>query len=101
VGEPDGARVDVATVLDAARQYDAAADIVDTAIRTHLTGLRFDGALAGRMHTANGDALRRAIDDVVDRLHQWARAATEIAAELRACADRYVDVDIRGARRLG
>jgi Excreted virulence factor EspC, type VII ESX diderm len=88
-------------VLDAARQYNAAADIVDTAIRTHLTGLRFDGAVAGRIHTAQGDALRNAIDDVVDRLHQWSRAATEIAAELRSCADRYVDVDARGARRLG
>ena len=53
------------------------------------------------MHTARGDALRLAIDDVVDRLHQWARAATEIAAELRSCADRYVDVDARGARRIG
>jgi len=100
VGEPDAARVDVAAVLDAARQYDAAADIVDAAIRTHLTGLRFDGA-AGRMHTARGDALRLAVDDVVDRLRLWSRAATEIAAELRACADRYADVDVRGARRLG
>jgi hypothetical protein len=93
--------VDVAAVLDAARQYDAAADLVDTAIRTHLTGLRFDGAVAGRMHTARGDALRLAVDDVADRLRQWSRAATEIAAELRACAHRYVDVDVRGARRLG
>ena len=88
-------------MLDAARQYDAAADIVDTAIRMHLTGLRFDGAVAGRMHTARGDALRLAVDDVVDRLRLWSRAATEIAAELRACADRYADVDVRGARRLG
>lgn len=101
MGEPDTARVDIAAVLGAARQYDMAADIVDTAIRTHLTGLRFDGASAGRIHTANGDAVRLAVDDVVDRLHQWARAATEIAAELRSCADRYVEVDDRGARRIG
>ncbi|WP_123028409.1 type VII secretion target [Mycolicibacterium stellerae] len=101
MGEPDTARVDVAAVLDAARQYDTAADIVDAAIRTHLTGLRFDGAVAGRIHTAHGDALRLAIDELVHRLHQWARAATEIAAELRSCADRYVDVDDRGARRIG
>ena len=101
MGEPDVARVDVAAVLGAARQYDAAADIVDTAIRTHLTGLRFDGAAAGRMHAAHGDALRLAIDEVVDRLREWARAATEIATELRSCADRYVEVDARGARRIG
>jgi hypothetical protein len=101
VGEPDIARVDVAAVLEAARQYDNAADIVDTAIRTHLTGLRFDGAVAGRMHALQGDALRVAVDDLADRLRQWTRAATEIAVELRSCAERYVDVDIRGAGRIG
>jgi Excreted virulence factor EspC, type VII ESX diderm len=101
MGEPDVARVDVAAVLGAARQYDAAADIVDTAIRTQLSGLRFDGAIAGRMHTARGDALRNAVDDVANQLRQWARAATEIAAELRASADRYADADARAARRMG
>ncbi|PEG36608.1 hypothetical protein CQY20_18610 [Mycolicibacterium agri] len=101
MGERDAARLDVAAVLDAARQYDAAADIVDTAIRRHLTGLRFDGAAAGRMHTAHGDAVRLAIDEVVDRLHQWARAASEIAAELRSSADRYVETDAIAGRRLG
>ena len=101
MGEPDTARVDVAVVLDAARQYDTAADIVDTAIRTQLTGLRFDGAIAGRVHTAQGDALRIALDDVVNRLHDWARAAGEIAAELRSSADRYVDAEARGARLIG
>jgi hypothetical protein len=93
--------MNVAAVRDAARQYDTAADLVDAAIRTHLSELRFDGAVAGRMHAANGDALRLAVDDVVDRLHQWARAAAEIAAQLRSCADRYVDVDARGAQRIG
>ena len=101
VGEPDTARVDVAAVLDAARQYDTASDIVDAAVRTHLTGLRFDGAVAGRVHAAQGDALRVAVDNVGHRLYEWARAATEIAAELRSCADRYVDVDAVGARRIG
>jgi hypothetical protein len=101
VGEPDTARVDVAAVFEAARQYDTASDIVDAAIRTHLTGLRFDGAVAGRMHTAQGDALRLAINDLVHGLRQWVRAATEIAAELRSCAYRYVDADDRGARRVG
>ncbi len=101
VGEPDIARVDVAAVLDVARQYDTASEIVDAAVRAHLTGLRFDGAVAGRVHAARGDALRLAIDDLVYRLQQWARACAEIAAELRSCADRYVDVDARGARRIG
>lgn len=101
MGEPDFARADVAAVLDIARQYDMASDIVDAAVRTHLTGLRFDGAVAGRMHVAHGDAVRLALDDVAHRLQQWARAAAEIAAELRACADRYVDADARGAQRIG
>lgn len=101
VGEPDAARVDIAGLLGVARHYDAAAEIVDTAIRNHLSGLRFDGAVAGRVHAARGDALRLAVDEVADRLRLWSRAATEIAAELRACADRYADVDARGARRIG
>lgn len=88
-------------MLDTARQYDTAADIVDTAIRTHLTNLRFDGASAGRVHTAQGDALRIAVDDTVNRLREWVRAATEIAAELRSSVDRYVEVDARGAGRIG
>jgi hypothetical protein len=45
--------------------------------------------------------VRRAVDDVVDQTHAWARAMREIAAALRASADRYVDVDVRGAARLG
>jgi len=101
VGEPDIARVDVAAVLDAARQYDTASDMVDAAVRTHLSGLRFDGAVAGRVHAAHGDALRLAVDDLVHRLQQWSRAAAEIAAELRTCAVRYGDVDGRGAARIG
>jgi hypothetical protein len=101
VGELDAARVDIAGVLGVARQYDAAADIVDAAIRNHLTGLRFDGAAAGRVHAARGDALRLAVDRVADQLRSWSRSATEIAAELRSCADRYADADARGAGRIG
>ena len=93
--------MDVAAVLDVARQYDTAADMVDAAVRTHLTGLRFDGAVAGRVHAAQGDALRRALDDLAHRLQHWVRASAEVAAELRSSADRYVDVDARGARRFG
>ena len=40
-------------------------------------------------------------EDVVNRLRDWVRAAAEIAAELRSSADRYVDFDARGARRIG
>ena len=101
MGQPDVARVDVAALHAVARQYEAAADIVDAAVRTHLTGLVFDGATAGRAHVARGDALRTAVDHVVDQLHQWSRAATEIAAALRASADRYAEADARAASRVG
>jgi hypothetical protein len=101
MGQPDVARVDVAALHAVARQYEAASDIVEAAVRTHLTGLSFDGATAGRMHVAHGDALRAAVDHVVGQLRQWSRAAAEIAAALRASADRYAEADARSARRVG
>lgn len=101
MGQPEVARVDVAALHAIARQYEVAADIVDGAARTHLTGLRFDGATAGRMHAARGDAVRTAVGGVVDQLRQWSRAAAEIAAALRASADRYAEADARAAGRLG
>jgi len=101
MGERDAARVDVAALLGVARQYQTAADTVDAAVRTHLTGLAFDGAAAGRMHVAQGDALRTAVDHVADQLRQWSRSASEIAVALRASADRYTDADSRAADRVG
>jgi Excreted virulence factor EspC, type VII ESX diderm len=101
MGQPEFARVDVAALHAIARQYEAVADTVDGAVRTHLTGLMFDGAVAGRMHVARGDALRTAVDHVVDQLRQWSRAAAEISATLRASADRYAEADARSARRVG
>jgi hypothetical protein len=101
MGKPDVARVDVAALLGIARQYETAADIVDGAVRSHLTGLAFDGAAAGRVHVARGDALRSAVDHVVDQLREWSRASAEIAAALRASAHRYADADAHAARRVG
>ena len=101
MGQPDVARVDVAALNAVARQYEAAADIVDGAVRTHLTGLAFGGAVAGRAHVARGEALHAAVDHVVDQLRQWSRAAAEIAAALRVAADRYAEADARAARRVG
>jgi hypothetical protein len=100
MGQRDVARVDVAAVIAVAEQYDTVAHIIDTALRTHLAELAFDGAVAGRMHAARGDALRHAVGQIVDRLRQWSRAAGEIAAELRASADRYAEADARAARRI-
>jgi hypothetical protein len=101
MGQPDVAHVDVAALHAVARQYEVAAEIVDGAVRTHLTGLVFDGAAAGRVYVARGDALRAAVDRVVDQLRQWSRAAAEIAAVLHASADRYAEADVRAAHRVG
>jgi Excreted virulence factor EspC, type VII ESX diderm len=101
MGQPEVARVDVAALHAVARQYAAAADIVEAAVRTHLTGLMFDGAAAGRAHVARGDGLRTTVDHVVGQLRQWSRAAVEIAGALRASADRYAEADVGAARRVG
>src|ERR1700716_113153 len=101
MGESDAARVDVAALLDMARGYDALADTVDAAVRVHLTRLSFDGAVAGRAYTARGDALRNSVEQLGDGMRLWARASVEIASALRASADRYVEADARGARRVG
>lgn len=100
MGESDAAGVDVAALCDVAQQYQAVADDIDDAVRTHLTGLAFDGAAAGRAYTGHGDALRTRVDDIVDGLRQWSRASEEIAATLRASAERYADADARAARRV-
>ena len=101
MGQPRVARVDVAALHACAREYETAAGIVDAAVRTHLAGLTFDGACAGRVHVARGDALRAAVDHVVDQLRHWSRAAAEIAAALHASADRYAEADGSAARRVG
>lgn len=101
MGQAEVARVDVAALHAVARQYETVADIVDGAVRTHLSGLMFDGAAAGRAHVARGDGLRTAVDHVVDQLWQWSRAAAEIAAALRTSADRYTEADVSAARRVG
>ena len=101
MGAADVTRVDVAALIGVARQYEAAAAILEGAVRSQLNGLVFDGAAAGRMHVARGTALRHAVDDVVDRLRQWSRASAEIAAALRTSADRYAQADSAAARRIG
>jgi hypothetical protein len=63
--------------------------------------LAFDGASAGRLHVARGEAVRCAVDQVVGQLGGWSRAATEIASTLRAAVDRYAEADSRSARRVG
>ncbi|KUH95600.1 type VII secretion target [Mycobacterium sp. IS-3022] len=101
MGARDASRVDVAALLSIADQYEVVVDLVDGAVRTHLSDLVFDGASAGRSYVAHGDAVRSAVEEVVDQLRRWSRAAAEIAAALRVSADRYAEADERAARRVG
>ncbi|KWX66040.1 type VII secretion target [Mycobacterium sp. NAZ190054] len=101
MGTSGAARVDTVAVRAVAREYETAAAILDATVRTRLSGLEFGGAAAGRAHVAHGDALRDKLFDVVTTLRQWSRAAEEIAAALRASADRYQGADARAAERVG
>jgi hypothetical protein len=101
MGDIESTRVDVGALLDVAGGYDAVADAVEGLARTHLARLTFDGAWAGRDHVARGDAVRRAVDGVVDQTVVWSRAMREISSALRVSAGRYVDADARNADRLG
>lgn len=94
------ARVDGAALVSIAAHYDAAAELVESAVRGQLSAISFDGAAAGRAYAAHGNALRAAVDDIAVALRGWARTASGIAAELRASAARYAQADIDAAARV-
>ena len=81
--------VDPAALRAAAQRLENAADTVLDAVGSHLRGLRFDGTVAGRAHTGSGWALRAAMDTLAGDAARWARAAADLAAVLRAGADRH------------
>lgn len=101
MGQRDAASVDIGAVLAAAGRCDDVADLVDEAVRTHLTQLSFGGDVAGRAHVARGAALRDTMNQRGDDMRTWARACVEISSCLRASADGYVTAEARGAARLG
>jgi Excreted virulence factor EspC, type VII ESX diderm len=100
MGQRD-AFVDAVAVRTVANRLDDAAQLIDGAVRTHFFRLAFDGATAGRAYVGHGDALRLALNRLTGELAQWARATVEIAAALRASADRYGAADLRAAARIG
>ncbi|WP_445168970.1 type VII secretion target [Mycolicibacterium sp. Dal123E01] len=87
-------RVDTAAMRTAAQRFDTAADVLAGG---SLSRLQFDGGVAGRVHTAYGDALRSALDRLSAQVAQWSRAAEEVACALRTTADRYGDAELRAA----
>lgn len=100
MGERDAARVDTAVLLDVAGQYDAVADGLAAAVRTHLSRSSFGGAVAGRAHVAAGEALRHAVDDLDRELLTWSRSDAEIASAVRTSTDSYRAAELRGETRL-
>ncbi|WP_328351842.1 type VII secretion target [Mycobacterium sp. NBC_00419] len=91
-------RVDTATAHAAAQRFSAAAELLETA--AHPGGLRFCGSTAGRAHTASGDRLHAALEELRVHLAQWSRAAEEVAAALRAGAQQYAEAEMRAAAAL-
>ena len=100
MGQRD-AFVDAPTVHAVANRLDETAHLIDAAVRTHFGRLAFDGAIAGRAHAGQGDAIRFALHRLSGELAQWARATAEVAAVLRASADRYAEADQYAAAGIG
>ncbi|WP_156687315.1 type VII secretion target [Mycobacterium sp. Marseille-P9652] len=93
-------QVDPSATRAVADQFTTAAELIDGAVDEHLARLTFGGAVAGRAHTARGDALRAELGRLTTALSEWARACSDIAAALRASADRYVDAELYAAARI-
>jgi hypothetical protein len=81
----------------AAQRFNESADILETAAQGQLGGLQFNGATAGRQHTARGDALRWAVNRLAAEIFQWSRSSAEIAAVLVSVASGYAAADERAS----
>jgi hypothetical protein len=92
--------VDAAAVRIVANRFDETSQLIDGAVRTQFGKLAFDDTTAGRTYIGHGDALRIALNRLAGELSQWARASAEIAATLRASADRYAEADLSAAGRV-
>ena len=93
-------RFDSPAVHTVADQLGAATELLDRAVGDHLARLAFGGSYAGRAHSPRGDALRVQLERLTAEVTQWSRAAAEVAAALRAGADRYNDAELYAAARI-
>jgi hypothetical protein len=93
-------QIDLSAARRVANQFAITAEFIDRAVSDHLSRLVFDGAGAGRMHTAHGDTLRVELERLAAQVSQWSRASTEIAAALRSSAERYTDAELYAAARI-
>ena len=101
MGEPDVAHVDVAALRSVAADYQNVAAKHDGARRPPQSGRAVDGAPARRAYVARGDAVRDGVEHVAHQVRLWSRACNEIAAVLRASANRYADADAHAGSRIG
>jgi hypothetical protein len=76
--------VDPQALPIAAARFDAAADMLLTALRTHLAGVR--------SHPA--------VEELVVEVARWESAARDVAAALRTAAARYTEAEAHGAAEL-
>lgn len=76
--------VDPLALPIAAARLEDAADILHTALRTHLAGLRS----------------RASVEELVAGIERWESAAREVATALRIAANRYIESEQRGAAAL-
>ncbi|WP_036566701.1 hypothetical protein [Nocardia sp. BMG51109] len=84
-----------------ARRYEQLADQVEQQLRA----LRAAGSLPGFGGFESGNALRRGFEgkaaQALDRLQEYADAARQLAAALRAAAANYADNDAEMSAALG
>ena len=88
--ESGATSVDPQALRSAAHRLDAAAELLRAALSGYLRALRFD-ADAG---------MRAAVDQLVDDVAWWQRAARETAVALRTSADHFIDTETRAAQAL-
>lgn len=91
-------RVELAAIRAISAEFDRVADLL-TPKSVLRTG--FGGAVAGRDHVVDGEAVRRAFDQIGADLGQWARAAAEVGSGLRVGAQRYAGADLAAAAGVG
>ena len=80
-------------VRSVARRYTSAAHLLEGAVRSYLSELRFTGSTGGRAYRAEGDELHAALVRLAIGVEQWSRSSAEIAAVLHAESDRQVQAD--------
>jgi len=95
----DAIRIDPSALREIARRQQAVSDSLNGEVLPQLHW-SFGASGAGRDHADRGQALRLALEQSLDAIRMWSRAASETAAALQVTADRYISTDATAADRL-